>query len=68
MRRTRHFPDSRILITGGEGADGPSASVELYDPSADSFSAGAPMLVARSHHTSVLLPDGRAAAAVCLRN
>src|SRR5438552_14823358 len=49
------LPDGRILITGGDDADRPSASAELYDVSADWFAAAAPMPVARTRHVSVVL-------------
>jgi len=53
------LPDCRVLITGGDAGTGPSTSAELYDPSIDSFTAAAPMPVARTRHVSILLQDGR---------
>ena len=50
--------DGRILITGGQSADGPSASAELVNHDG-SFSAAARMHIARSNHISVVLHDGR---------
>ncbi|PYV84872.1 MAG: hypothetical protein DMG05_23810, partial [Acidobacteria bacterium] len=41
--------DGRILITGGEGASGALVSTELLN-NGSSFSAAAPMDVARSKH------------------
>src|SRR3989304_5796798 len=50
--------DQRILVTGGDDANGPSATAEFYGTNG-SFSPAAPMNVARSKHTSVTLRDGR---------
>src|SRR3989442_13818796 len=50
--------DGRILITGGQSADGPSASAELVNH-AGSFSAAARMNTAPSNHIPVGLHDGR---------
>src|SRR5216117_464960 len=50
--------DGRILITGGQSADGPSASAELVNHDG-SYSAAARMQIARSNHISVVLHDGR---------
>ncbi len=50
--------DGRILITGGDGGAGPSATAEFYGTDG-SFLAAAPMNVARSGHISAVLKDGR---------
>ncbi len=47
-----------ILITGGDGANGPLADAELFGTDG-TFSAAAPMNVARSRHISAVLQDGR---------
>ena len=52
------LPAGRLLITGGDGANGPSTSAELFNGDG-SFSPAAPMRVARSKHVSVALQDGR---------
>jgi N-acetylneuraminic acid mutarotase len=49
--------DGRVLITGGQVGD-VRAEAEIYDPVTDSFSAAAPMSIARFTHTATLLPDG----------
>ena len=62
--------DGRILMAGGYHVNEamrlqksvlPSTSVEIYDPSSDSWSQAAPLKSARARHASVLLPDGRVA-------
>ena len=60
------LPDGRVLVTGGSTSGGSIAqgytnntSAELYDPAQDTWSAAAPMLSARAHHTATLLPNGR---------
>src|SRR5947209_12140425 len=50
--------DGRILITGGDGANGPLATAEFFNTDG-SVSAAAPRNVARSKHVSVVLQDGR---------
>jgi Bacterial Ig-like domain (group 3)/MBG domain (YGX type)/Kelch motif len=50
--------DSRVLVTGGEGASGTLVSAELFD-SGGSFFGAAPMYVPRSKHASIVLQDGR---------
>src|SRR5713101_3143502 len=50
--------DGRILITGGDGASGPLATVEFFNTDG-SVSPAAPMNAARSKHISVVLSDGR---------
>ncbi|HEX7175531.1 MAG TPA: kelch repeat-containing protein, partial [Pyrinomonadaceae bacterium] len=48
--------DGKILVAGGDAA----GSAEVYDPAANSFSAGgAAMGVARSGHSAALMNDGR---------
>src|SRR5216117_345905 len=51
-------PDGRVLITGGMGATGPTATAELFNPTGI-FTAAAPMNVARTRHSSIALRDGR---------
>ena len=53
------LPDGRVLIAGGDGANGPAASAELFNGDG-SFSPAAPMRVARSKHVSIALQDRRA--------
>jgi len=54
--------DGRVLIAGGVrniGFRTALASAEIYDPKSGSFTAAAPMTVAREGHTATLLRDGR---------
>ena len=60
------LPDGSVLVTGGTSASGfnnPAGAVltpELWDPVKGTWTAMAPMKVARLYHsTAVLLPDGR---------
>jgi N-acetylneuraminic acid mutarotase len=65
----RHNPaaatlsDGRVLVTGGWGGGRgnvtTSASAELYDPAAKSFSPTGSMKTARSGGTATMLKDGR---------
>ena len=57
------LPKGQVLLTGGQtdtnDGDG-SATAELYDPVANSFTAlTATMTTARGGHTATLLPNGR---------
>ena len=49
--------DGSLFVSGGDGANGPLASAEIF--SSGSFSSAGSMSVARSHHASVQLQDGR---------
>jgi hypothetical protein len=62
--RIRHsatrLTDGRVLVAGGTNdASEPLASVEIYDPRADRWNAGAPLATARTRHAATLLADGR---------
>ena len=48
----------RVLIAGGVGTHGTTATAEVFD-AATGFSPAAPMNVARSRHVAVLLANGR---------
>lgn len=52
------LPDGRVLITGGVGVNGATATAELFSPTGG-FTAAASMKVARTGHSSVALRDGR---------
>jgi hypothetical protein len=49
----------KILIAGGENADGASKSCDLFNPATLAFTATSPMRVGRYGHTATWLPDGR---------
>jgi hypothetical protein len=56
------LPDGKVLVAGGD-KDGlghpPQPSAELYDPDTGTWTKTGSMLVARSHHSATLLPDGK---------
>jgi N-acetylneuraminic acid mutarotase len=56
------LPDGTVLAAGGligeEGHAKYSSEAEIYDPATDTWTATAPMPVARSSGTAVLLEDG----------
>ncbi len=66
---TAHFdhtatllPSGKVLVAGGFAVPFPSSSLttmELYDPTTNSWSAAAPMIGSRTGHTATLLTDGR---------
>lgn len=52
--------DGSVLFTGGEKGDGQLlASVERFEPRTGRCAALAPLGMARAHHATVPLPDGR---------
>jgi hypothetical protein len=55
--------DGRVLVTGGGSgsltAPAGANTTELYQPYLRSWTSGPTMVVARSFHTSAMLPDGR---------
>jgi hypothetical protein len=64
IARIRHtatrLADGRVLVAGGtDDAGAPLASVEIYDPRADRWQAGASLATARTRHAATLLTDGR---------
>ena len=64
--RTNHsltlLPDGTVLAAGGndprETMYVPLASTEIFDPAADTWTAGLDLAHARSEHTATLMPDG----------
>ena len=53
------LPDGRQLLAGGYALGGPSFEADIYDPAGSSWSAAAPMLVARADPAAVVLANGR---------
>src|ERR1700740_11104 len=50
--------NGRLLITGGNGTDGPLATAEILGAEG-AFQSAAPMAISRSNHIAVSLSDGR---------
>jgi N-acetylneuraminic acid mutarotase len=68
---TAVLADGRVLVIGGlSGPDSGSAlaTVEVFDPRIEYWSAGAPMLQARAYPTTVVLADGSVLVAGGSRN
>src|SRR5436309_250618 len=53
------LPNGKILIVGGENANGSVRDSEIFDPASKAFSAATGLLTARADHTATSLPDGR---------
>ena len=57
------LPNGKVLVAGGSPDDpytpGSLASVEIYDPGTNTWSAAASMHTPRSFHSATLLADGR---------
>src|SRR5207249_10361247 len=51
--------DGRVLVIGGQNADGTIRDSETFDPASRTFSLGAKSLDGRTEHTATLLADGR---------
>jgi N-acetylneuraminic acid mutarotase len=52
--------DGKVLVTGGaNSSNDPQKTTEIYDPAADTWTAGPKLKVWRWKHTQTLLPDGR---------
>ena len=51
---TSILPDGRLLVSGGSSA----ARTSLYDPVANSWSAGAAITIPRAYHANTVLADG----------
>lgn len=48
----------QILITGGDGGDGPLTTAEFYNPATSSFTTGPAMHMARVKHTATPIASG----------
>jgi len=62
--RWRHasilLPDGRVLVAGGDGADGGwLASAEIYDPATDRWASAPDLSVPRFSTSATLMRDGR---------
>jgi hypothetical protein len=53
------LPDGRVLIVGGDGSHGATASAELWDPITGRSGPTGWLADRRVYHTATLLPDGR---------
>lgn len=51
--------DGRVLVVGGQTADGDTATAEIYDPIMNTWTTAAEMSLPREQHTATLLPNGR---------
>jgi RHS repeat-associated protein len=58
-RTSTLLPDGRVLLVGGEGPDGPTATVAMQDPQTGKVTTLPVQLQQpRAWHTATLLPDG----------
>jgi len=53
------LPDGKVLVAGGQGADGILDSAELYDPDTGTWTLTGHMSTPRNGHTATSLADGR---------
>jgi uncharacterized delta-60 repeat protein len=58
------LPDGRVLVVGGLTNFPPGPSILrktafIFDPKTDGWTATSDLSIARSHHTAILLPNGR---------
>ncbi len=47
------LPDGRVLVSGGQDGSGALATSEIYDPTSNTWSAGATMIEGRRYHRAV---------------
>ncbi len=52
------LPNGMVLVAGGFGSIGASASAELYDPASGTWAATGSLNIERGSHTATLLEDG----------
>jgi hypothetical protein len=52
-------PSGKILVVGGQNANGFVSSAEVWDPTTNSWSAAGSLAVARRGHRASLMPDGK---------
>jgi hypothetical protein len=53
--------DGRVFVAGGKGDNGALDSTEIFDPKANTWSAGPKLSAPRSNHAAALLKDGMVA-------
>jgi N-acetylneuraminic acid mutarotase len=53
------LPSGKVLVVGGENADGSLRTAELYDPTSNTWSRTGSLSTARMDHTATLLPSGK---------
>lgn len=51
--------DGRVLVAGGEGYSGVLKTVEIFDPTTNSYATEAPLQTQRDQATATLLPSGK---------
>src|SRR5438445_10751260 len=51
------LPNGKVLVAGGDGSGGFSASAELYDPASGTWTATGSLNTARHFYTAALLPN-----------
>jgi len=65
--------DGRVLVTGGYGANSPDSaralnSAMIFDPYHNTWTAAAPMNIARARHAATMIDDGRVLVAGGMNN
>jgi len=53
------LPNGKVLVAGGNGSSGVSATAELYDPTSWAWTTTSSLNTARKEHTATLLPNGQ---------
>jgi N-acetylneuraminic acid mutarotase len=59
FRQAAVLVNGKVLIAGGRTESGPTATAELFDPAAMTWSMASNMLMARRGHTMTVMRDGR---------
>jgi N-acetylneuraminic acid mutarotase len=53
------LPDGRVLVTGGQGGEGPLNTAEIFNPATGTWHMTSNMITGRQGQTATLLLDGR---------
>ena len=53
------LPDGRVLVAGGQTANGRTGSTEIFDPATGTWAYGPGLSMPRSYHQAVALPGGK---------